>query len=471
MERLPKAVENTFQRLKREYSEDLRIAYIKGVYYVQEPLHLIDKDLNKKIYRTKYLGKITDDGFFVPTRKRVIRRAKAMNSIEYEELYDKFMAEKSSDKEQTVNQVQKFTKGEEFMLRALGMNCRIPTPYVSKFLGMSAYGLRHDIKSLENRLGIKYTLELDVEKLGFMYYIIGVRFRDKKPSFQEIREAADRVDNVQLAMVCSGDYDLLMYVIVENNTTVARNMFYEIRENMFPEYDSSWYVMLFYKTYGYVPLHTDFFKMLERKVWKRTKEIPKKPNSMIWQREYNVLKDMCDDSRQSLTDIDARRAMNMGSARYTYQSLLDRAIIIRPTIAMRMLPIKYNAAIFVEKTNHLSWEKDRINILRDIVHDTDSIDRYALVGDIKSPEGVFYIMPVMNDSDVDDAKEELRNAVKGIGVASSIITGIAKGMLGYRVFDNDYSNQRKILVEYYKEKMPNKMDYKLQSIYKNEKRE
>jgi hypothetical protein len=61
-------------------------------------------------------------------------------------------------------------------------------------------------------------------------------------------------------------------------------------------------------------------------------------------------------------------------------------------------------------------------------------------------------MPVMNDYDIDNAKESIREAVESISIESSIITGIQKGTLGYRVYDNKYSNQMRILTEQYGER-------------------
>ena len=45
--------------------------------------------------------------------------------------------------------------------------------------------------------------------------------------------------------------------------------------------------------------------------------------------------------------------------------------------------------------------------MHNIIQETSSIDKYALIGDIKNPEGVLYIMPVMNDYDIDNAKESI----------------------------------------------------------------
>ena len=67
----------------------------------------------------------------------------------------------------------------------------------------------------------------------------------------------------------------------------------------------------------------------------------------------------------------------------------------------------------------------------------------------------------MNDYDIDNAKESIRKTVESISIESSIITGIPKGMLGYRVYDNKYSNQMRILSEQYRERMPARTDYRL----------
>ena len=461
---LPAAVIKTLDRLRLEYGGNLGVSIIAGNFCVYDHGSTFDKEIGRRVRFGRYLGRKGADGFFIPARRKLVGKAKRMNSEEYDRLYEHFKSdgEIKTNRQMSVSEDDhKFTDGEKSILRALSMNCRISTPYLSKLVGITPQGVRHDISSLEKRLGIRYTLDIDIEKLGFTYYIMGVRFRGKKPEYNEIKEAVDKVPNVQLAMVSSGNYDLLMYVVVENNSETTKNTFYEIREILFPEYESSWYIMLFYKTYGYVPLHEDFFKLLKKVVWTRSREEPRKPINKIWQREYTMLRNLWEDSRQSFTDIDSRNGLALGTTRHAYDSMLEKKVIIRPTIFITRFPVKYNAAIFVEKLSHSKWKNAIKEILHNIIQETSSIDKYALIGDIKNPEGVLYIMPVMNDYDIDNAKESIRKTVESISIESSIITGIPKGMLGYRVYDNKYSNQMRILSEQYRERMPARTDYRL----------
>ena len=138
--------------------------------------------------------------------------------------------------------------------------------------------------------------------------------------------------------------------------------------------------------------------------------------------------------------------MTAGSARHTYHSMIGDGTIKRITISMDNVRINYISAISIEKINHVKFAGDRQYLMRSIVEDIDGsiMNKYALVGDIKMPEGVFILMPVTSNEDMIAVDEQLKK-IGGTEIDTQIITNVIVGSLCYRKFDNRESNQYKIL--------------------------
>ena len=463
IESAPDSVKAAFEALQREYSPDIEIRLINNSYCVYERFAIKDADTGEKIRKSRYIGRINMHGLFIPARHKYQARRQPVPNMAY--VGEAQQEQVASGQEEPVNPIaqMKLDESDLFVLQALSMNSRISQQYLGKMIGQSQPNARYKILSLEKRLGIEYTLEIDVEKLGYVYYIVNAKFLDKRPKFEEIKAAIEAEPMVQFAALTKGDYDLFMYILVENNIDKAKEMLYNLRSSILPGYSMEWKVILFYKTYGYVPLRQAFFeKMLQSKVYRRTKDTPKKAIGTIWKREYDVLRLMNQNSSISFVEMDSSLGLEPGASRYTYIRLLAQGIIKRPTINMARLPMRYLAVFQVAKHNHNDWSLKIKGILSNIIGESTSMaNKYSFLGDTEDPDGGLYISPIFRDGDSQKLSNDIEESTGSSAVRTAIVTDVVVGSIGIRRFDNYYSNQNRIIMEYGENSLYPKIEYKL----------
>jgi DNA-binding Lrp family transcriptional regulator len=100
------------------------------------------------------------------------------------------------------------------ILRDLCMDSRVSVTELAERYGITRKMVKSRIDALERELGLKYTLELNYEKLGFMpMYIARVKFSKSAKDANPQRWLASSKP-VQLAVVTKGDFDVLVFVLV-----------------------------------------------------------------------------------------------------------------------------------------------------------------------------------------------------------------------------------------------------------------
>ena len=163
---------------------------------------------------SEYLGKITPDGRFIrkiPSLSKDL--GKAMAIIESYggtvTLPEKREAEPIATLELEVSEV------DEKLLTVMSMNARADMSYFGKQVGLTASATYSRVKHLEKRYGIKYLPEIDIRKLGYLTYLIFVKFTEKAPNSEILRKELEKQPAIQVAMLTQGRYDLVMYVLIQ----------------------------------------------------------------------------------------------------------------------------------------------------------------------------------------------------------------------------------------------------------------
>ena len=111
--------------------------------------------------------------------------------------------------------------------------------------------------------------------------------------------------------------------------------------------------------YGYVPLRDEFFELLKSRVWQRTKETPRPSRGQLLKSEYAVLRELNSSGEASFSKIDKKYDLNKGNARYTYEKLkerrkytyeeiADKKVLLRNTLTMDNLAVRYNTILIME---------------------------------------------------------------------------------------------------------------------------
>ena len=462
--KLPENIERAVQTIRKEYGYYVQAKLMRNRYRLFEATSIYDPETKKPRKVTRYLGWLTEEGQLIPARHNDIK-TKVFNEI------DKSNAQKIKELEESLKNAEKKNyeegtrkketkKHEREILMALSMNARITVPELSKITGLSNTTVNYHLRNLERRYDIKYLLEIDVEKFGYTNYVAFVKFKDKKPSYEEIKQQLESIPYVQAAMATKGMYDVVIFMTIEV-TSNARITLYNIRKNSFAVYETEWNIALIYTTFGFIPLRDQFFDALKEKIWKRTKEKPRPAHDEITEIEYKVLRTMNSNAAADFVSVDNKINVDKGRSNYAYHQLTKKGIIQRSTISISM-PYTYDVIFLTRTVLYKEFSNARDKLLLDIISEKEHIDTYSLTCDITSPAGVLMISS-MSMEEIGIKEEQLQNSIKGMTIEAIIITGMPIGSLDHRLFDKKETKQFELLVSEYninQEKVLNEINYK-----------
>lgn len=434
---LPPRVKAAFLRLKKANQQYIEIKHVKDYFFVYQSTSRWDKERKKPIKIPVYLGRITNNGQFIEAKKKKPRDAiKSQLPV-----LDQKVVEAGQATLETIPINTKRYKYEPKLLTALSMNGRISMSVLGKIVNLKETAVSSQVRKLEKRYGIKYIAEVDTTKLGYIQFLITVKFLEDMPKIEELKEVLSKEVRIQLALLTKGDSDIIMYALVKNSEEINL-LFFELRNKL--KYQSVWNAVPVFEDYGFIPLRNEFVEMLKDRL-------------LI--REYAVLKELIKDANIGFTEIDKKYKFDLGRSQYSYHKLKERGIIKRITVSLHSLPFKYLAIIFVDIVDLQKFAKNRHKLISNIIEYKNNFNKYILVGDIVSPDGSFFCLAVYKYGDLEEAVEDIANLDLGMRVKTLIVADILVGDLCYRNFDNAYSIQEDILVRDYGNKPIPKIDY------------
>ncbi|MGC8688380.1 MAG: AsnC family transcriptional regulator [Candidatus Micrarchaeia archaeon] len=442
MSEIPEFISDIFEQLKKEYNEPLTLKRIGNGFYVYTYFSQYDEKKHKIVVKTYYIGTINEQSGFIAARKRKLENVTLTKNII-----------------SAIRTVAALSEKDQIILRNLSMNAKMARNEIAKRAGMSEASVASRIKRLTEDLDIKYFAELNLKKLNFLRYIIFVKFKEKIPSIDIIKEAFENDPRVLLVAMLKGQYDLMIYIALENDIAIM-DFIYEWRSKKLTDYDAKWFITPFSQVYGGVRVREQFFELLKERVWHRSKEQPHKLPWQLSKAEFGVLKELSIDSNRTFKEISEKLGfLNPEDSNYAYEKLKERGIIERLTISMQNLPIKYHGLFYLKILNYSKYKKYR----REVLEDNCSfkykwINKYSIIGDISTPDGVIRIAPILNDDDFYIYKENL-SKFEGTALSAIIITDIIIGSIFYRNFDNEYSKYWQILINEFTHKQEKKIEY------------
>ncbi|MDE1823069.1 MAG: hypothetical protein KGI00_03025 [Candidatus Micrarchaeota archaeon] len=480
--KLPAKVAAALEGLRGSRKAYVEVKYRKAnAYYAFEATSRFDKGKGKPVKVTKYIGRILENGSFVEAKHRSesfvdymsrfvpdsIKRELASVRMAHEgariasiddngfQVYgsengrERFLgtilengAFAPAESEAQPAERMSSTREDELLLTALSMNARMPFSRLAELSGLNGQAAYSHVKSLEKRLGIGYMLEIDASRLKYMPFIILIKFEGERPSIDKFREFFAGEPKIQFAALTSGDYDVIAYMLEEDNFKAGETIWRLRNQSHMRVYRAVWYVSLFSQTYGYVPLREEFIdKVLRQRVWSRTKERPKPAEGELLKREFILLKEMNDNGNMDFTAIDAKHGLGRGSSQYTYHKLLQKGIIKRATIRMKNLPIRYSLATMIAFNNVSEFDETRMKLLKQIISYNGLYSRFALAGDMGTPSGGFLLSSVLDYEEPAMFIDYVRENVKGIRLSELIVTDVMIGTLCYRRYDMAQTTQ------------------------------
>ena len=436
---LPEKVAATAEALRKRSAYSIQVVLLRGSYYVYE--YRVKTVAGRARRYSLYLGRINEDGTFIEARHRFLH-ARIKNLGEYLKMKEQ------EGKPGILDELLYPDELSTSIITELSMNSRISVGELARRLGMRREKTLYRINQLRKVYRIKYTIEMKPDTFGFSRYLILARFPHGKPDQERLRALLEKNPRVQLAAVAEGDYNLLIYVLAESNTALE-DMVYEIRSSsVFASSPGTWNISYLIEPYGwYMPFRDEFFTLLKERIWRRSRDSPRRQHGQLLQSEYAVMRELNKDASTSFSDIDKEYGLKEGNARYTYERLLERQTIKRPTITMEGLPIKYLKFIYLVQRNIPAFNSTRIEYLKNITKELQyPTNRYAYVADASAPNGIVLVAPVFQEQDPYILQKEL-SEMKGIRVIGASITRVLIGYFGLRKFKMEESSSYKVMIK------------------------
>ncbi len=433
MRELEEPVKATLQELKAKHRHYLQPMPTEDGYYIFETTMKYDPEKQRNRKFSFYVGKILKDGTFIGAYRK-------KNSTRGVSTLDEYLSRKRI--RGYTEQKELFeSEYEPLVLKELSTNPRDGVAAISKRLGMPYQTTKYWIKKLEKKYGIRYTLEYQfLRNFGFERYVAVAKFYDARPDAEELKKLISDNKYVQLAVLTRGAYDLFLFLLAPN-TSILESTIYSLRsEKLFAKCPATWYLSHYSQGFGFLPLRPEFFDLMKERVWRRSKEHPRKGRDEIFMREYATLKELNENGMADFSSIDTKYGLKNGSAQYTYHKLVEANMINRVTIAMANPLIKDTAIIVEEQRDIWDFNLHKKEYFTEVITDYNTpLNRYIFEGDIGSPYGIMLIAPIYKDGDIEDIEKALSKSLAGSKINTSIVSNILIGSFGYRKIDETKS--------------------------------
>ncbi len=259
------------------------------------------------------------------------------------------------------------------ILRALSENARISISDLSKQLELSRKTTKDRILRLEKELGIRYTLELDEDKLGIGNpHLIMLRF-GKKPSNEAIKAAFSRSHIPQVVARVNGSYDMFVYANAQRRDEYVH--WDKSMQISLAEYGVSWYPSeVAHKQLGFYPIRNELIERMEM--------APK---------HKAILKALNANSRSTFQEISKQTGLHFNTVAYNYKSLLELGYIKRFTLVMRKPANLTLVALFDKYRISDRFEEDAkyTRYMFKADDDNSMISRFILVNELVGANDFF----------------------------------------------------------------------------------
>ena len=462
----PEKVRERFAKLRAELPFSITLLFSRGHYYVVRQEYSRDEKGRVRRIKPEYLGSITDDGIFT------FRKTGTESELEVAKAILKEHGEKILAIEQAVEEANgervETSIIENDVLTNLTMNARMPIEMLAESVGIPPRRAAYLKASLEKNLDISYIPDVRLTKIGFLEFIIFVKFTGGIPDPSMVKEDLRGIGEIQLAAFTSGAYDMLLFIIAESNENLAEIIKKIKGVPSLSSITSIWELSYFNKTKSFAPLREEVMQVISGKVWRRTKERPRPGYTDLLESEFKVIKALVRNGAAKFSEMETEEGIVRGGARHAYDRLAHREILQRVTISIDGIGVKSNGIIIMRITNEKLFQESRKRLLEFIMEEKKNyiINRFSLVGDTSNPEGVIFFIPIIEGNELEETASDLAAWIKGIDIQKLSTTSIILGKIAYRRIDPQYTLQFSALVSDYNMKSESPRIYDEETFYK-----
>lgn len=213
------------------------------------------------------------------------------------------------------------TNREKLILRELSTNSRVSLTRLANVAGCSVATANKLLAKLTEKLRLRFTLEVELDRLGFgERHVIFVKFH-REPDGAALEKLFRDDPVVQDAYIAKGDFGLLIFAAADTprnyiswETDLAQNL-----SEYMPELRPSEFV---HDLLGYMPLNGDFVNHIKEDV-------------KIDKTDKRILLLLNENSRMGYREMGKSLGINEDTIRYRIFKLLRKGIIRRFTVAVQ----------------------------------------------------------------------------------------------------------------------------------------
>ncbi len=213
------------------------------------------------------------------------------------------------------------TNKEKLMLRELSVNSRASLSHLAKVADCSVVTATRMLDKLVKKFDVRFTLEIDFDKLGFAErHIVYIKF-EKKPPEEFLTNLFKNDPIAQDVYLTSGNFDLLIFAAADTptnyikwETDLASNL-----SDYVPLLRPSEFIS---NLLGYMPLNSTFVNFIKEGI-------------KVDKTDREILKLLNDNSRMGYREISKLLGIKEATIRYRVFRLVRRSIISRFTIAVQ----------------------------------------------------------------------------------------------------------------------------------------
>ena len=250
-----------------------------------------------------------------------------------------------------------YTTREKLILRELSSNSRATITYLSKVAGCSRITVIKTIDKLITRLSLKFTLEVNTEKLGLSErYLLAIRLNEK-PDEETLKAFFTKDDYAQCVYRTNGTFDILIYAVADSPVNYIKweTRIAESLSKYGPTIMPSRYV---FSHFGFMPLNDSFVELIN-------------PDQKLDDTDKGMLRLLNRDSRASYSYLGQKLGISEATARYRMFRLIKKGLITRFTVAAQLPGEGYSSIVyfinytFTKTTSSVSFANARNSYFKD----------------------------------------------------------------------------------------------------------
>lgn len=454
---IPAPVKRTFARLGAGYNFYIVLKQINGHFYVYRQKSVWDKAKKAQRIESEYLGRITREGAFLKKsysrKEKDLEMAKALIESSGGRI-SWSAADTQHDLDLAIDPV------DETILVELSGNARESMAKIGSKVGLSESAVSNRIRNLEERYGLRYTLDATLERFHHYQFVATAKFDGDKPDYTELSKLLEKDPRVRLVLSTKGAYDLFIFMFAQGPLE-AEDTIYKLRSTpLLERITATWNVTYHSQSHGFIPFRDKFFELVRDRVWRREKGSARKGTDQFFFREYATLSELNQNSRMPFKLIDEKHSLKGNSARYTYEKLMESGSVRNATITMDKPPVKGTAVFVVEQVNIGDFNKSKADLFKYRLSDEGlPLNKFIFSGDMGSPYGLLLIAPIYENGDLEKLESELLQTAKGTRVKTALVSDILLGNLGYRKLEGTRTHLYKRLQEEMQKERVDTPDY------------